>query len=158
MPCPRYLSVSPGSCAGHGLCTLKQRWCTRRFRGTRECERVCLFARARAWLSPVMASFAGDPRSPTAGTQVTEYNVDEDAELERIRMSIADMETTGEYTGLPAGDMKEKQQIKTIPKLVGALEKRMPSQAQWNSKAEKLYDAFANSAQSPSFEYFDPVK
>jgi Ca2+-binding EF-hand superfamily protein len=101
-----------------------------------------------------MASFAGDPRSPTAGTQVTEYNVDEDAELERIRMSIADMETTGEYTGLPAGDMKEKQQIKTIPKLVGALEKRMPSQAQWNSKAEKLYDAFANSAQSPSFDQF----
>ena len=90
VPCPRFLSVSLWVVCTTQAVDLRTvvvhvvfPWDAR----VRASVLVCLSA--RAWLAPVMASFAGDPRSPTAGMQVTEYNVDEDAELERIRMSIA---------------------------------------------------------------------
>ena len=40
------------------------------------------------------------------------YSIEDDEELERIRMSIADMGETGEYTGTPKGGKREPNVIK----------------------------------------------
>ena len=66
------------------------------------------------------------------GGHVVEYNVDKDPELERIRQAVAELQEKGSYTGEPLE--KTPTAIKSIPKLIVELERRAPSEDQWEEK------------------------